>query len=155
MSEKTQLALTHISGIAVTALVVWLSVTVLKPYPDIGHALIGSVALLYGKLGFAPIKAVIEEVILKRLTPNQVDRVIARASTRPPAAGPDDDGSSDVAPTPASPFAKAPSARPAPLRGVASSVLDEPRMTYVCNICGAVTVSAPCSGRYHRNGGES
>jgi hypothetical protein len=104
MSEKTQLALTHIVGVAVTAAVFWLSVTVLKPYPDLSHALIGAVALAYGKLGFAPAAAVIEQ-ILKRLTPEQVGRVLARASSRPPPMP-------DAEAEPTSPFPTSPSARP-------------------------------------------
>jgi hypothetical protein len=105
MSEKTQLALLHIAGVAVSALVFWLTTTVLKPYPEISQLLIGAVLWLYGKFGFQPTTAVVES-ILKRLTPDQVGRVIARASSRPPPMP--DAG----APEPASPFAKSPSARP-------------------------------------------
>ncbi len=103
MSEKTQLALVHVGCILVSAFVFWLSATALKPYPELGHLLVGAVLWMYGKIGFAPATAVMER-LLEKLTPEQVGRVLARASSRPPPM--------PAAEEPASPFPRTPSSRP-------------------------------------------
>jgi hypothetical protein len=108
MSDKTQVVLTHVACIAVSAFVFWLVTTQLQSEPYLGNMLIGAVLWMYGKIGFAPAAAVMER-LLERLTPEQVGRVLARASSRPP---PMPTGANGGEPDPASPFPTSPSARP-------------------------------------------
>jgi hypothetical protein len=111
MTEKTQLVFAHAACLAAAALAFWLSSTVLKPYPEAGHLLVGAALWMYGKIGFAPAAAVVES-ILKRLTPEQVGRVLARASSRPPPMAAGDVGGVEAGPFPLSPSARPPANDP-------------------------------------------
>lgn len=103
MSDKVQLTIVHLACLAVAAGCFWLSATVLEPYPQLGHLLVGGALWVWGKAGFAPVQAVVER-LLEKLTPEQVGRVLARASSRPPPPFNDEQ--------PQSPFPESPSARP-------------------------------------------
>lgn len=80
MNERTQLLLAHVACIATIAVCFWLSVTVLKGQPELGRILVDAGVLLWGKLCFKPVSAVVDNIIMK-LTPEQVQRVM---SSHPP-----------------------------------------------------------------------
>lgn len=74
MTEKMQMLFAHIACVAMIVTCFWLSATVLKDQPQLGHIVIGLGLFLWGKIGFKPSDAVVD-TILESLTPKQVKKV--------------------------------------------------------------------------------
>lgn len=80
---KFKVMLLHLGFLLLLLAAVWLSVTVLKPYPDLGKLVIAGVTFAWGQLGFKPADAVLERVLAK-LDPQRLNNML---SVRPPNQG--------------------------------------------------------------------
>lgn len=87
MKENIQLLFAHIACAALILACFWLSTTVLKDQPQLGHIVVGLGLFLWGKIGFKPAAAVVDS-ILQTLTPAQVRKVQSIHPPPPPAAPP-------------------------------------------------------------------
>lgn len=82
-SARYKVILIHIACCALLLVAVVLRVTWLKPWPEIGSALISAVLFVWGQAGFKPSTPVLARVIAT-LEPQKLDQLL---SLRPAAAG--------------------------------------------------------------------
>jgi Flp pilus assembly protein TadB len=83
VAAQYKVVLIHIACCVLLILVVVLRYTLLKPWPELGGALISAVLFVWGQAGFKPSAPVLARVIAT-LEPNKLDRLL---SLRPAAAG--------------------------------------------------------------------
>ena len=92
-AARYKVILIHVACCALLVASVVLRVTLLKPWPELGGALISAVLFVWGQAGFKPSTPVLARVIAT-LEPQKLDQLLSRRpaaagntlSSRPPAA---------------------------------------------------------------------
>jgi hypothetical protein len=88
---KVQLTILHVGCIAVICACFGLAFTVLKDQPVLQELLVGAGFLLWGKLGFAPAKPVLERIV-QNMPVDEVVRIQSMKPPPPPTAAPPPEG---------------------------------------------------------------
>lgn len=90
---NTPLTIVHVAGVALIVACVVLSYTLLAQEPTAQQILIAAATFLYGKMGFAPSKPIVQRIV-QQLPQAEVERIQSlkpptrqRPPQPPPAAG--------------------------------------------------------------------